>query len=221
MTRKIFVGYTCVLAKGATDLQPEFTGKTGTKDEEKIAQQIIDQREAWNQKAAQQPYTGTFGSVYLIDPKLKFAGEFLPKPDLPVERQVVDWLLDKDRYEQAWPFDTHQRYEPTVVFVGFDSRKFLKMLGINCSMPSLNCSVPAPLWYGNTDHRDIEEACIPREFKSTITMDVVLKARRAGLGPRDLKKYDKAVNGWKGPGHNAKQDANIAFALGAQLRLTY
>lgn len=204
MTQKIFVGYTCALADNAKDLMPD-----DIKDED-----VHD----WNAQAVYQPFTGRFSSVYLIAPGYKKTAHFLPEDGLTVEKQVVEFL--NSCFKDAWPWDAHVGFDPQVFFVGFDPHRFLKMLGLNCTLPALNCPMPASLWYGNTNSIDIEEVCLG-DLETQATFDTVLKAYQAQFNTKEAARFDKLTGGWTGPWLNAKQDAEIAAWLGAQLRLTY
>jgi len=218
MSMKIFVGYTTSTLPDEMlkDLMPEFEGRKGTTDAEKIAQQIKDKQEQWKDEAANQPYTGTFGTVHLLIPDKKVATTYraegrYPFGDKPsVSSQLRATLLK--HFPKAWPNEANYRGEHVAIFVGFGMRRFLKMLGTECSLTK--DKLPLAMWYGNSEHRDIQEAVMPKEFKS-LGWKTVFARRREAVEDKD--KYDKLVAGWDGPGTNPERDAMIAMVLASQL----
>lgn len=222
MTKLIFVGYRTQVIAGYEALMPEFNGNAGTKDPEKIAEQIADKKAKWLLNAADQAYTGTFAEVHLLIPSLEKSFSFKAegrggdtgKP--MVCRAVRDTLLKL--FPNAWADNLHSesRKEVEAAFVGFEPRVFLKMLGLECTLPVHNCPLPVSLWYNNSDHRDVTKAVMPEDFKG-LDWELVTKIRRIGLTGEDLVKYDALFKDWKGPGACAEQDAKIAWLLSGQL----
>ncbi len=222
MADKIFVGFTtrAVPENLLKTLMPEFQGRAGTADKEKIAKQIQDKEEAWKVEAANMPYTGTFDSVHLIVPAKELAVTFKhdgrqPFGDKPSISQLTRNFLLK-HFKGAWSNEANYRGEHDAIFVGFNPRRFLKMFGIECSLPRVDKPLPLSLWYGNSDHRDIEEALMPKDFK-LLDWSTVIRARSDGMTGDDLEKYNAILSGWSGPGSNAEQDANIAMMMASQL----
>ena len=224
---KLFVGYKTRLNPGADKHVPEFRPPSNYKDAGKIAAWQDEQKQAFLADAKNMPYTGTFDEVFLIDPQgkdekapggkkfkalqYKWSPPEEGKP--PVAVRVRNYLLKN--YRTAWSHDTHGRKPPEVIIVGFDPRTFLKILGLECSLPHIAKPCPLGLWYSNSDHRDIAEAICPKEFKG-LTLPFALSFRRPVEA--DLAAlWDETVKGWPGPGENPEQDARIAVELGNQL----
>lgn len=220
MTHLIFVGYKTAVVSGFEELMPTFEGRAGTKDPEKIAEQIAEKKNAWLQDAPNSPYTGTLSEVVLAVPSLgkmvtfkaEGRGPGTAKPAVCVAARniILEWFPDE------WPNETHPVYSKVnVAICGFATRTFIKMLGIECSLPQNKCPLPPPLWYSNSDHRDIGEAVMPTGF--TVGWPTVIKARRVGLSAVDLEKYNKTFEGWDGPGNNCEQDVKVALLMADQL----
>ena len=224
-TMKLFIGYETKLA--STVVVPEFKPPANYKDVAKIEAYLAEQKASFTVDAANMPYSGTFNEVFIIDPnarddkspektKLKALQYKWHPPEeekSPVSLRVRNYLLK--HYPNAWTNDTHNRKPPQVIIVGFDPRVFLKILGIECTLPSIAKPCPLGLWYSNSDHRDIGEAICPRDFKG-LTPELALKYRRP-IDKEDGKKWDEITKGWTGPGKNAEQDARIAIELATQL----
>lgn len=224
---KLFVGYKTRLREGADKALPEFKPPSNYKDAGKISAYVEEKKAGFLADAKNMPYTGTFDEVFIFDPNArdeKQPNVLKPKSLLykwhPPEDQrpavsvrVRNYLLKT--YPDAWSNDTHGRKSPSVIIVGFDPRTFLKILGLECSLPTVDKVCPLGLWYSNSDHRDIGEAICPKEFAG-LTLPFVLKHRR----PTDEemgKAWDELTKGWTGPGENPEQDARIAIELATQL----
>ena len=219
----VIVGYTTTQLpeKMLAGLTPEFYGKAGTKDPELIQKQIQEKREAWNAETANMPYTGTFSSVHIAIPSQEEAVEFVADGRKPfgtkacITSNVVSLLATK--FKDAWNPNSPQVGKQKVIFLGFNTRNFLKMLGIESTMPWTGMKAPAPLglWYGNSDHRDIEDAVLPKDYKHD--WKTVVNARKIGLAGESLEKYEQVFAAWHGPGMNAKQDVLVTLTLAQQL----
>jgi hypothetical protein len=192
---------------------PTFTPPSNYKDQDKINAWLEGRQSKYETDAANQPYTGTFKRLVIADPANKRVGNWTyRKPDSgkqPVCLAARSWLLKE--YGDAWEHTTHPGHSaPDVIFIGFRTKLFLKMLGIECSLPEhqpqgskeLNV-LPLSMWYGNTDHRDLENAAMPSDYE--LSWDQVLTIRDIGQ------------RGWTGPGSNAKAELDIASDLAAQL----
>lgn len=213
-THKILVGWRTRPVDNVETLLPTFKPPSNYKNEDKIKEYLAEKKAEFLAMAKDQPYTGTFAEVYLLDTgPSKNTGHWLdtdrpytgkgPKP--PVCVTVRNWILK--RYPNAWPDDTNPgSRKPEVVFLGFEPRNFLKMLGLECSLPWINKPLPAAMWYGNTDHRDIAEACIPKDYAKTLDWATVFKVR--GIIPKE---------GWTGPGQDPTEDVRLILELGTQL----
>lgn len=218
MTVKLIVGYRTRAVPGLQDLMPQFEPARNLKDPIKIEAYLQEKKEAFLVEAKDQPYTGTFDEVFISDPESERVGQWRSegrkpwgdKP--PICLAVRKWLLQQ--YGKAWEDDLKGRpRESGVLFVGFNPRLFLKILGVECSLPEYDEPLPPAMWYGNPDHRDIMEAIWPHDFKH-LTLDLVLKRRRAA-SYGDV--WDQALKGWTGPGVNPEQDVWLATVFCHQL----
>lgn len=224
---KIFVGYKTRLREGADKVLPEFKAPANYKAADKIAQYQEEKKQAFLIDAKNMPYTGTFDEVCIIDPNARdeknpeqkktkaLLYKWHPpedgKPSVAI--RVRNYLLKN--YPSAWGNDTHGRSKPEVIFVGFDPRTFLKMLGLECTLPGVDKPCPLGMWYSNSDHRDIGEAICPKDFAG-LTLPFALKFRRPA-DEEDAATWDKFTAGWTGPGENPEADARIAIELATQL----
>jgi hypothetical protein len=212
----ILVGYRTRLIDGADKLMPAFTPPANYKDHDKIDAYVKNKQQEWRAEAGRCPYVGTFDAVVLVDLGSGLTGQWSykgrkPGGDRPpVCLAVQDWLLQ--RHPDAWPDELMiPHYQPEVVFLGFDPRCFLKMLGIECSLPGCDSPLPLSMWYGEAaarGHRDVEEACIPRECRDKVGWPAVLGRR--GIAAKD---------GWSGPGVDPAEDVRLVAELAAQLGL--
>ncbi len=213
---KIFIGYKTRTVEGIEKLLPEFKAPSHWKDKDKIAADVAEKREAFLANAKDMPYTGTLSEVTFVDSFTKKTLQWKDDPEKPpVSVRVRNYLLKN--YPDAWSNDTHDRKPPTVILVGFDPRTFLKILGLECSLPKINKPCPLGLWYTNTDHRDIAEAVMPKDFKG-LTLPYVLKFREP-IDPADAAKWKELVKDWPGPGVFSDRDALLTVALATQLDL--
>ena len=217
---KIVVGYRTRAAADLDKNLPEFKAPSNYKDSGKIAADIADRQAVFKAGAKDMPYTGTFDEIHLVDPKnnkvmtwTHKASEEEGKPSPAVRARN---FLHK-YYPTAWNDDTHGRKQTEVVFLGFDPRTFLKLLGLECSMPVVGKRCHLSMWYSNADHRDIGEAVIPKDFKG-LTLPYVLKFRRP-VEPERMKLWDSIMVGWTGPGEWPEKDALITIELATQLGL--
>lgn len=220
---KLFVGFKTRLVEGAA--HPEVQVPDHYKDAAKAAAYVAERRAAFAAAALAMPYTATFAEVELVDPnardekapeRSKFgAPKFVWHPPeagkLSVAVRVRNYLTK--HYKAAWPDEPGRR--PGVVFIGFNVRLFLKILGLECSLPAEGRPCPLGMWYDNPGVRDIGEAVCPREFEG-LTLPYVL-ARRRPPDPEGGKYWDALTAGWNGPGENVGQDVRIAVELAAQL----
>jgi hypothetical protein len=214
---KLLIGYKTKPAPGYEKMLPEFEGRSGTKDAAKIAQQIAEKKQAFEEMAAGTPYLGTFEDVCVrlfADKEPAYRFTLTGADTTPISARVGAWLLKK--CPGAWPWDLLAPPARGVVFLGFEPRLFLKILGLECSMPPISAPLPPRLWFANSDHRDLETALIPAEHKKELSLRKVLERRRP-LGEEDGKKWDAMLAGWAGPGHDPKKDLDLATEVAAQL----
>lgn len=224
---KLFVGYRTKLRPGAETAVPTFKAPANYKDAAKITAFQEERKAGFMEAAKNMPYTGTFDEVYLIDPqardekdpekkKFKFLRYTWHPPEEgkpPIAVRVRNYL--QKWYKWAWAHETVGRRPAEVVFVGFDPRTFLKILGLECSLPEINKPCQLGMWYGNSDHRDIGEAVCPKEFGG-LTLPFALSFRRP-QAESEAAYWDAWVKGWTGPGENPEADARIAVELAKQL----
>ena len=200
------------LLPDANDLTPPGSMKKA----ETIDKWREEQQEKLKVEAAMQPYSGTFDEVHLSDMgpskrQATFKYRAADSGRQPVSLAVRSWLLRE--YPDAWPDSPISGGNPEVIFVGFNPKLFLRILGTECSLPcnqpddGTRNTLPLSLWYGNSDHRDLEHAVMPSEYK--LTWPIVLKAR--GI-------YE-VFKDWEGPGKNVARDLDLALDLGMQLGL--
>ena len=223
MPAKIIVAFSTRLVDGLPI--PAFTAPSNWKDEAKIKRHIEDKQAEYTALAKDQPYTGTFDCVQVTDiskgqtATWNYEGREPGGAKQAICLAVKAWLLN--RYESAWPHTTHVPYRvPEAIFIGFNPRLFLKMLGTDCSLPQnqpqkegepdpnkSNC-LPLSMWITNTDHRDLGNLVMPSDYK--LDWNVVLSAR--GL----REKYPD----WNGPfGTTVQEDMEIAIEMASQLGL--
>jgi hypothetical protein len=209
--KKLIVAFETQLVPGVP--APKFVPPANYKDQTKIEAWLEKKQTEYAATAANQPYTGTFKRLIIADPaNERVLNLTYRKPggdQQPVCLAARSWLLKE--YPDAWEHSTNSRREPEVIFIGFRTRLFLKMLGIECSMPAnqpeeadQSNALPLGMWYGNSDHRDLEEACMPRGFE--LDLNQVLHMR--GITVKQS---------WRGVGSDAKGDLSVATELAAQL----
>lgn len=202
---------------------PEFEANRSLKDPVKIAEDIAKKRTVFLQQASMKPYLGTFDAVQIVDPVNKQIGTwnstdrkpFGPKP--PICLAIRQWLLA--HYPNAWDGDVMDTSPPRVMFLGFKPRIFLKMLGLECSLPEYGQPLPLRMWYGVTGYRDIESAIAPDEPKEiAVPLEAALRFRRP-IGAEDAAKWAGWLDKWNGPGLDPALDVLITAEVAAQLGL--
>lgn len=200
-------------------LKPSFQASRVLKDPAKIAASVQEKEAQFNQQAAFMPYTGTFDEVCICDARTRRTLRWTyrepggKKP--PISVAVSQWLAKY--FAGAWTSDVWaRREEPKVVFVGFNPRLFLKVLGLECSLPGPHQPAPLSLWYGNSDHRDILEAVCPADYKLLDPL-AVIHLRRPPGDSDDALKWDRQVGGWTGPGNDLYADLWLAAEMATQL----
>ena len=181
---------------------------------------IEKNREKFMEERNNLPYTATFAEIAMA---ISSSGEKFCQPGDgtgAVAKLACEWL-DKQLLGEHYPplFGRHDT--PELVFVGFSPRRFLKLLGIECSLPAVAPAHPFPLslWYGNSDHRDIEEAVMPQPECRWLDWPTVVAARRVGLTGDALAEYDSVFADWTGPGQNAFKDLCVSILLASQIGL--
>jgi hypothetical protein len=220
---KLFVAYSTMPVPGFEPDPGAIEAPAHYKDPEKIAEYKAKAAVKLKADAAFMPYTGTFAEVQIVDParreNLKWEYRAPDSGKQPLCLAVRAWLVKN--YGQYFPESMtparDDRGRPEVVFVGFDPRLFLKMLGTECSLPEYVATdkagkptgaprLPLSLWFANSDHRDIEQAAMPADYKG-LTWDVVLKRRQL----RDR------FPAWERPHEDVTADVDLTVALATQL----
>ena len=198
-------------------LQIDLTPPKSYKKPEAIAEWQAEKKAGILAGLKDQPYTGTVDRIWIADPQSKELAKWKYRAPgsgkQPTCVAVRNWILK--RYPNAWAHSTHPKRgpdQPQVIFVGFNPRLFLKMLGLECTLPenqgadaSQSNMMPLSMWYTNSDHRDVGEAAKPKEFD--LSWQIVLSRR--GI----------AVKGWNGPGLDVDKDMVVATELATQLGL--
>ena len=207
-TTRIIVSFTTKLVDpdNIASLTPDF----------KAPSYIKERKDNFEADAANQPYTGTFDEVMLVDLQKQLVGKWSSKDrdaadGLTVAEAAASWILRNN--PDAFAGDILDTANSNVVFIGFDTRLFLKMLGLDCTLPDSKVQVPLRLWYNNSNHRDITEAVMPSEF--SLSWPIVLKLRKPWEADDATKKWD--VSSWTRPHVNVQQDSWLITELAAQL----
>lgn len=218
MPLKLFVGYNTRPVDNLEHLLPEFEANKTYKDPAKIKEDLANRKQQFLDTAHTMPYTGTFNEVFLSDPNQQprrvLQWVYHPpesgKPRISVS--VRNYLLNT--YPHAWSPDTHPTRPPGVVFFGFGLGLFLKILGLECARPFTGSPgpLPAQLWYGNHDYRDMGEAVLPTPYDKRWDLRLAVEQFRP-LAIEEQVKWDALLKGWKGPGQSPQKDAGIAFSL--------
>lgn len=221
-TEKIFVGFRTQLAPTAVieALRPSaFKANARLKDKVKIEADQRAKEEAFFAAAKDQPYTGQFAAVALLVPRSQKPELFLAEHHGPKSVKgplclaVREYLLSY--CPVAWSWETHDRSPAKALFVGFNPRLFLKMLGEECSLPQHANPLPLQMWYAS-DFIDIEEAVVPNKFPS-LTLEMAVRARRP-IEPDAAAKWDERyLANWQPPHQDPGRDVYLAIELATQL----
>lgn len=216
MPKKLIIAFTTRAVKvDISLLNFDLTPPKSYKKAEAIAEWQATRGAQIEAQLKNQPYTGTFDRLWIADPANKDLAKWKYRaPDSgkqPVSIAARNWILK--RFPNAWPNSTHPGFKsPEVIFLGFNPRLFLKMLGLECCLPANQPEdeaesnlLPLSMWYTNTDHRDVGEAAMPKEFN--LTWPLVLSQRGIDAGK------------WAGPGSDVEKDMIVATELSTQLGL--
>ena len=226
MANIILVAYS--LKPSATKLKlPTPTAPKRWKDEQKIAEYVAAKQEEQQALVAEVPYGATFDHVVTVDVAKEDKASYHSKgrepggSKVPISVAVRSYCLK--RYPKGWPegFDGPEAKD-AVYFVGFNVKRFLKIMGIECSLPEFqprdaegkedvnkDSNLPLSMWLGNSNHRDIETIVIPKDYKDVLSWPTVLSAR--GLGDK--------FSEWKGPHVDPEMDILLISELAAQVGL--
>jgi hypothetical protein len=220
MTAKLVVAYRTMLDARRTVDTSGVVAPANYKDEAKIAAYIADGKAKLLASAASQLYLGTFAEVQIQDAKHGRKGTFVPHEGvkLPLCLLIRNWLLEQ--YPNAWAHSLQEDHAPEVIFIGFNPRLFVKMLGIECSLlenqptdaaghrdVKISNALPLGMWYAN--HKgvcDLEDMLKP---SPQMPWSQVLAAR--GL----LEQFKT----WQGPGRDVTEDLDLAVELATQVAI--
>lgn len=205
-TPKILVGYRTRAAVLPEPFEPAFRPPANYKDEAKIAEWLAAKRAEWDVEKASYPYLSTLDSVFavVIGPGVRDVGEWKyrePGSGKPPVALAVRTFLMK-HFREAW---LGEGGGPRPVFLGFDPRSFLKVWGLELSMPAAAQPLPPSVWYGTNNYRDIGTALVPDEYKAVLPLRQVLKWR--GIDVPD----------WSGPGADPELDVRVVTQAAEQL----
>jgi hypothetical protein len=221
-TAKIIVGYRTrpVAEELLKSIMPVIQANKSFKEEAKIAADIATKTEAFMSDCKDYGYTGTFDEVVLMTPnsekvtRFEYKGREPGGKRSPICLAVASWI--NKAFPGAWSDEAAAKDDyPTVVFLGFNMRQFLKMLGTECSLPEHAKPLPHRMWIGNSDHRDIEELILPKDFEP-VTLASALKRRR----PKDdesAAQWDKFLTNWPGPHVDPTTDVWLITELANQI----
>lgn len=203
------------------DLLPEFKPPSNYKDKEKIGQYLEERKAQFVALAKDCAYTGTFDSVFLVDSfnKKPLRWDHSDGPGKPpVSVRVRNYILKT--YPTGWSATDYNAKDPVARFIGFGTRRFLKLLGLELSLPAINKPLPLRMWFGNAEHRDIGDAICPHDFeKSGLTLEQAVRARRPVNEGEARQAWDAILADWKEPHADPEADAKLAIELAAQLGL--
>lgn len=219
-TARIIVAFKTMISDPAqvASLTPEFEAPSNYKDKDKIEKYIAQKKANFANQAASQPYTGTFDEIMLVDLQKQIVGKWSSKDrkdenDLTVAEAAASWILTNN--PGAFDGDILDVRASNVVFIGFDTRLFLKMLGLECTLPDSKVRVPLRLWYNNPNHRDIAEAVMPAEY--VLSWQIVLKLREPVEAVQGATEKWDHIKSWQQPHVNVQHDSLLITEMAAQL----
>jgi len=205
------------------DLLPspeEFDPPANYRNEETIARWRSELAEKIREAAAEQPYTATFDEVHLLDAATRRYDIYRAAAgEKPLSVRVWEWLKSSG-YDSAWPHSLlpPDRESVQAILVGFDIKLFMKIFGIECSLPrtwypdsdsvKVKREVPLGLWYGNYAYKDLTDIVMPGECRY-LSWRTVLQARN----------LHKKFEGWNGPHKDPGRDMLVAAELATQIGL--
>lgn len=202
-TPKIVLGYRTRPAENRP-FSPTFEPPGNYKDPAKIAEWQAQRLAEWPAQVTHYPYLSTFDDVFIVvvGKGLREVGRWAYRAKdsgkQPVCLAMKTFLMKF--FEEEWTSGGGNK----PVFIGFDPRSFLKIWGLECSMPENAQPLPPQVWYGTNQHRDIGDALLPSEYKG-VPLTEVLKWR--GI----------EVPNWKAPGMDPELDARVVMIAAEQL----
>lgn len=214
----IFIGYRNRPVEDLAAKTPDFKAPPHLKEAARAREFVEDAKAQFAAAAGNMPYTSTFDQIFLVDPHAGKKGKAMQWDYYPPESgkqrvavRMKNYLLKI--HPQAWG----DRPAYKVVFAGFGIRNFLRLLGLECSLPAAGGSTACPLsmWYSGVEYRDIGEAVAPKDYPQMPLVHAV-KLRRP-LDEPDARVWDAMLLNWTGPGQNPELDSRISATLAAQL----
>jgi hypothetical protein len=217
MTAHIIVGYRTRLVADARALMPDYVAPSNWKDKAKINEYIDGKQQEFLTAALEVPYTATLDQVFLVDTGngRMIQWDFIADPNKAcVSVRVRNYLVNI--YGKGWSEKEYKVSDPPFRIIGFNPRRFVKILGLECSMPAIAKPLPLKMWYSNAGHRDIGKAILPKEFRDTLSLDKILRSRRP-TSDVARERWDKILEDWKGPHIHPEKDALLTVELATQL----
>jgi hypothetical protein len=198
-------------------LMPDYEAPSNYKDKDKIAAYVESKQQEFLTAALEVPYTATFDQVFMVDTKYGkvIQWDHSAEPGKPsVSQRVRTYFVNI--HGVGWSAKDYKVHNPPFRVIGFNPRRFLKMLALECSMPAIGEPLPPKMWYSNAEHRDIGEAILPKDFRDTLSLEKVLLMRRP-VSYAARERWDKVLEGWKGPHVHPEKDAWLTVELASQL----
>lgn len=204
-----FVGYE---TKKLPDLiEPKFEPRKGTTKPETIARQIEEKRQLFHERAASSPYTSFLSRIVALEyradtkeieplldtsQKPKGRGDVKTPPAVRFASLLSQWDYGVSR-------TLLRQVRNPVLFIGFDPKVFLKLLGTECAM--LQEPIRCGWWVANSDHMNIQSLLLPD------AASVDFNAACTYLGVATPKDFE--------PCQNAEDDARLCYEITERLGL--
>jgi len=210
---QLIVGYTMVKLPGTDeflkDIKDSVKAPANYKDPMKIQEYVEKETQKRIETASRSPYLGTFGKVYLMDTSVTPTGlhfwaceKRAPFGSQPSMCSTIAAFL-KSKWPEAFDNNSTLTFQKSeIMFVGFEIKRFLKVLGLECSMPGVNTPLPPVLWYGSDAGRDVGEMIAPK----SLNVDLSLALKSRGFWRQ----------GWE-PCENAEDDMRLSVEILTQL----
>lgn len=178
----IVVGYETENMSDIQNFLPQFSPDKRLSDPLKIQENLKQKQAYFEFHAKNTPYYGRLKRVVLVDCQPTYSDppvqEFVAEEGKPSPAvRASEWLQEKfgerleTRLDGRWD-------EGKIHFVGFEPKRFLRLLGVECALCGSPC--PTNLWYGNSDHRDILSLLLPEDLAKQ-TDEVSLPLRMLGI----------------------------------------
>lgn len=199
----LIIGYqTEVRTDVANRFEPTFEPSPRLVNADAIQRDIERQRAKFLATLPRMPYFTTLTRIYVVDLEAEDAHDFRSDDQNLACAKFAE--LIRERYAHVWP-DTFRTESPSKPIIGFDIGDFLKLCGLECSLPDVDSPLPLSMWVGNHFHRDVRELICPDAYK--IDLAVALSCRGlTEIVPPDFQ-----------PHQDAKLDTQLAATVMSQL----